>query len=178
MIDAPNVRFLRFRLQHPTPRNKDIVNYLAKGPDVSNPSPLFPHLIGLDVLFGQSLVQYASSNDLYRLYETVLTAYPSITTLVLLDRAWDDIFELRSWTLPCLERLVVSGGSPLGLKALVSGRRDVGLGPKTLEVLLSVTRSLRESLESYFREALDGLGVELRFCYSGRRIHEIMGFGG
>ncbi|KAF8678341.1 hypothetical protein RHS04_05544 [Rhizoctonia solani] len=178
MIDAPNVRFLRFRLQHPTPRNKDIVNYLAKGPDVSNPSPLFPHLIGLDVLFGQSLVQYASSNDLYRLYETVLTAYPSITTLVLLDRAWDDIFELRSWTLPCLERLVVSGGSPLGLKALVSGRRDVGLGPKTLEVLLSVTRSLREPLESYFREAPDGLGVELRFCYSGRRIHEIMGFGG
>ncbi|KAF8739803.1 hypothetical protein RHS02_05022, partial [Rhizoctonia solani] len=160
MLDAPNVRFLRFRLQNPTSRNKDIVNYFAKGLSPSDPSPLFPHLIGLDLLFEQNLVPYVSSGDLYTLYETVLTAYPSIKTLILLDRAWDDMFELRSWTLPCLERLVVGSASPSGLKALISARNDAGLGLKTLEVLLSVSRSHRESLESCFREALDGLGVD------------------
>ncbi|KAF8678342.1 hypothetical protein RHS04_05545 [Rhizoctonia solani] len=141
MLDAPNVRFLRFRLQNPTSRNKDIVNYFAKGLSPSDPSPLFPHLIGLDLLFEQNLVPYVSSGDLYTLYETVLMAYPSIKTLILLDRAWDDMFELRSWTLPCLERLVVGSASPSGLKALISARNDAGLGLKTLEVLLSVSRS-------------------------------------
>jgi hypothetical protein len=104
----------------------------------------------------------------------MVTAYPFLTTLTLLGRAWSDVFELRQWSLPNLERLLVDSASPLGLKAFINGRHDAGLGLETLEILL-VSKSHREHIMSQFKEALDGLGVDVRFCHTTQRAHEIMG---
>ncbi|CEL61049.1 hypothetical protein RSOLAG1IB_04289 [Rhizoctonia solani AG-1 IB] len=174
MLDAPNVRFLRFRLLGWSSKNKDVVDYLAKGSDLSNPRPLFPLLVGLDIFVGQWIDQYLLGSGFYLLYEVMFTAYPFLTTLTLLGRAWSDVFELRQWSLPNLERLLVDSASPLGLKAFINGRHDAGLGLETLEILL-VSKSHREHIMSQFKEALDGLGVDVRFCHTTQRAHEIMG---
>ncbi|CAE6431650.1 unnamed protein product [Rhizoctonia solani] len=174
MLDAPNVQSLRLLLERPgcrarAPVDEGFIQHLTKGADKAKPKPLFPLLTSLELTEPR-----LGPSSRKSLAQELLEAYPNITTLILPLSTQAHLLGIQPWLVPCLKRLVIHAKLASDLRESISERCMAALGLKTVEVL--VFGSDKEKVQSEYREALDGLGVDVCFSDLSYRSREILGF--